>query len=172
VLFRSEDLVHWGERACFGVYPKGTQAGLKRTDRSKGGQLVQIQGTDQNGNPGTFWGFEEQFEVDHGLVVKDYRQAARICNIDFPALVSGTGADLIDLMISAAYKIHTPSNGNGVWYVNRTIEAHLHKQALTKVGAGAGLTFDNYQGQKVLMFLGRPVRRSDALLNSEAQVTA
>lgn len=56
--------------------------GLKRTDRSAGGKLVQISALDVNGNPGTFWGYEEQFEIDHGLVVKDYRQAGRICNID------------------------------------------------------------------------------------------
>jgi hypothetical protein len=163
--------VHWGERSVFGVYPKGTKAGLTRIDHSAGGKLVQIHGTDENGNAGTFWGYEEEFKTDHGLVVKDFRQAARIANIDVPALVSGTGAaDLIDLMISANYKIDSEENGQGVWYVNRTVEAHLHKQALTKVGAGAGLTFDNYQGKRVLMFLGCPVRRMDALLTSEARV--
>lgn len=165
-------LVHWGPMSIFGVYPKGTQAGLKRTDRSAGGKEVQIAALDSDGNAGSFWGYEEQFEIDHGLVVKDYRQAARICNIDPALLLSGVGAaDLIDLMISAHYKIHNPQNGNGVWYVNRTIEAFLHKQARTAVGAGAGITYDNYQGQQVLMFLGRPVRRSDALLNTEDRVT-
>lgn len=165
-------LVHWGERSIFGVYPAGTQAGLKRIDRSPNNSQVQINALDSNGVAGNFWGYEEQFEIDHGLVVKDYRQAARIANIDPVTLRSGVGAaDLIDLMISAAYKIHNPSNGKGFWYVNRTIEAFLHKQALTKVGAGSGLTFDNYQGQQVLMFLGRPVRRSDALLMTEDQVT-
>lgn len=165
-------LVHWGALSVFGIYPAGSQAGLKRTDRSKGDTLVQINALDSAGAAGNFWGYEEQFEIDHGLVVKDYRQAARICNLDISNMQTGnSAADLIDLMISAAYKIHNPSNGNGVWYVNRTIEAFLHKQALNKVGAGAGLTYDNYQGQKVLMFLGRPVRRSDALLNTEAQVT-
>lgn len=163
--------VHWGERSIFGVYPAGTQAGLKRTDRSQGNKQIQITATDVNGNPGTFWGYEEQFEIDHGLVVKDYRQAGRICNIDISDLVAGTGADLLDLMISLDYRIHNPQNGVGVWYVNRTIEAILHKQALTKVGAGAGLTFDNYQGKRMLMFLGCPVRRADALLNAESAVS-
>lgn len=164
--------VHWGERSVFGVYPAGTQSGLSRTDYSAGGKYVKIPGLDVNGNFGDFWGYEEEFSTDHGLVVKDYRQAACVRNIDVSNLVSGSGAaDLIDLMISAEYKIDDPSNGQGVWYVNRTIEAALHKQALTKVGAGAGLTFDNYQGQRVLMFLGSPVRRMDALLTSELQVS-
>lgn len=166
-------LVHWGERSVFGIYPAGTQAGLKRTDRSLNGQLVPIAGTDELGNAGNFWGFEENFEIDHGLVVKDYRQIARVANIDTALLKTGVGAaDLLDLMISAAYKIFNPQNGYGVWYVNRTIEAFLHKQALNKVTAGAGLRFENFDGEEVLMFLGRPVRRADALLNTESQVTA
>jgi len=165
--------VNWGDRALFGVYPSGTVAGLKRTDRSAGGKLVPIQGTDVNGNYGNFWGYEEQFEVDHGLVVKDYRQAARVANLDSVTMNSGVGApDIIDVMISAHYKIHNLQNGVGVWYCNRTIEAFLHKQALTKVGAGAGLTYDNFDGKKILMFLGFPVRRSDALLITESQVTS
>lgn len=161
----------WGERSIFGIYPAETQAGLKRIDRSPGNTRVQITGTDQNGASGQYWGYEEDFMVDHGLVVKDFRQASRIANIDVTNLKSGAGAaDLIDLMISAHYKIWNIQVGTGVRYVNRTVEAFLHKQALTKVGAGAGLRFDNYQGQKVLMFLGFPIRRADAILNSEATV--
>lgn len=163
--------VHFGERSVFGIYPKGTTAGLTRIDRSKGGSLVKIEGLDENGNAGSFWGYEENFLTDHGLVVKDFRQCARICNIDVSNLVSGSGAaDLIDLMISADYKIDSLENGQGVWYVNRTVHAALHKQSLTKVGAGAGLTYDNYQGKRVLMYLDSPVRTMDSLLNSEARV--
>lgn len=163
--------LHLGESAIFGIYPEGTQAGLKRTDRSAGNKEIQITGTDVDGNAGTFWGYEEDFEIDHGLVVKDYRQGSRIPNIDPALLLSGAGAaDLIDLMISADYKIHNPENGKGFWYVNRTIQAFLHKQALTKVGAGGGLSFDNYAGKRVLMFLDCPVRRCDALLSSEDRV--
>lgn len=164
--------VHWGERSVFGVYPSGTQSGLTRTDYSKGNKLVKIPGLDENGNAGDFWGYEEGFETDHGLVVKDYRQAARIANIDVSDLIAGSGADLIDLMISANYKIDSLENGKGCWYVNRTVEAALHKQALTKVGAGAGLSFDNFEGRRILTFLGDPVKRMDALLNTEDAVTA
>jgi len=73
-------------------------------------------------------------------------------------------------MISANYKIDNVQNGKGVWYVNRTVEAHLHKQALTKVGAGGGLSFENFEGRRILTFLGDPVKRMDALLNSEARI--
>ncbi len=165
-------MVNWGERSIFGVYPAGTMHGLQRNDMSTGGKLVQIHGLDTAGNAGTFWGYEEDFSIDHGLVVKDYRQAVRIANIDPALLLSGVGAaDIFDLLISAVYKIHNPDNGQGVIYANRTILAHLDKQALTKVGAGAGLTYDNYQGQRILHFRKYPIRQSDALLNSEDRVT-
>lgn len=164
-------LVCWGALSVFGVYPSGTQAGLKRTDRSAGNKEVQIAALDSNGDAGTFWGYEEQFEIDHGLVVKDYRQASRICNIDPALLLSGVGAaNLIDLMISSIYKIHNLSNGTPVFYMNRTIEAFLDKQSLTAVGQGGGITYGNYQGERVLMFRGIPIRRADAILNTEDRI--
>jgi len=163
--------VHHGENAIFGIYPEGTVAGLTRNDHTPGSNLVKITGYTASGQIGEYWGYEEEFITNHGIVVKDYRQGVRIANIDYLKLISGSGAaDLIDLMISADYKIDSKENGKGVWYVNRTIEAHLHKQALTKVGAGAGLSYENYQGEMVVMFLGCPVRRMDALLTSEARV--
>lgn len=165
-------LIFWGEQSVFGIYPAGTTAGLQRIDRSPGGKEIQIQALDTMGNPGSFWGFEEDFMTDHGLVVKDYRQGVRIANIDVTLLKSKANgvADLTDIMISANYLIDNTSNGQGVWYVNRTIQAYLHKQALAKVTGGGGATYENYQGRPTLMFLGMPVRLQDQILNSEARV--
>ena len=163
--------VHWGDRSVFGIYPEGTSYGITRDDKSVGNKEVQVLGTDENAATGHFWGYEEDFMTDHGLVVKDYRQCCRIANIDVSDLIAGSGADLIDLMISGNYLIDSLENGTGVWYVNRTIQAALHKQSLTKVGAGAGLSYENYQGRPTLMFLGSPVRRMDALLTSEEAIT-
>lgn len=164
-------LVCWGERSVFGVYPEGTQAGLKRTDRSANGVLVPINALDSNGAAGTLWGYEEQFEIDHGLVVKDYRQACRFANIDISDLLAGTGADLIEGMIKMTYKVDSLENGTPVFYMNRTLEAYLDLQSKTAVGAGGGLTYDNYQGKRVMMFRGIPIRRMDAILNTEDAVT-
>lgn len=164
--------IHWGPQSVFGIYPKGTKAGISREDMSPNHKLVQIQGLDENGNTGTFWGYEEDFMTDHGLVVKDYRQAARIANIDVSNLISGSGAaDLINLMIDANFKIHNRKIGNGVWYCNSTIHAHLYKQARTAVGAGGGLTYDNVDGKPVLFFMGEPIRMVDAILDTEEAVT-
>jgi hypothetical protein len=164
-------LVLWGERSVFGIYPKGTQSGLKRTDRSTGGNLVQINALDVNGNAGNFWGYEEQFEIDHGLVVKDYRQVVRICNIDPALLIAGTGPDLIELMAKALYTVDSLENGTPVFYMNRTLEAWLDLQSMGKVGAGGGVTYENYQGKPILHFRKVPVRRADALVNTEDRIT-
>lgn len=164
-------LVFWGEQSVFGVYPEGCEMGIKREDMSAGGKLVQIQGTTENSTSGHYWGYEERFMVDHGLVVKDYRQASRIANIDVSDLVAGSGLDLLEAMIEQEYQIDSLENGQGVYYMNRTLMAHLDKQARTYVGAAGGLTYMDYQGQRVLSFRGRPIRRCDAMLNTEAAVS-
>jgi hypothetical protein len=161
-------MVNWSSQSLFGVYPAGTNAGMKRTDYSEGGKLVQLQGLDDLGAAGTFYGYDEIFEIDHGLVVKDYRQAVRIANIDVSDMKAGTGTNpqLIDLMITGMYKLdYIPGT---VIYCNREVHAILHKQALAQVKAGGGLTFMNYGGETVLSFNGIPVRLSDAILSTEA----
>jgi len=164
-------LVVWGENSVFGVFPSGTTAGLTRIDRSPGNTQIQIPALDHLGNAGSFWGYEEDFHTDHGLVVKDFRQAARAANIDVSNLVSGTGAaDLFDIMTDLTYKVDSLDAGQAVFYVNRTIEAALDKQARAAVGDGSGITYQNYQGERVLTFRGIPIRRMDAMTNGEQRV--
>jgi len=162
-------MVNWGPQSIFGVYPAGTNAGLKRTDYSAGNKLVQLQGLDAAGNTGTFYGYDEIFELDHGLVVKDWRQAARIANIDVSNLVTNTTpADLIDQLITASYKLDDPMGA--IIYMNRTVHAILHKQARAEVSTGGGLTFMNYGGEQILSFNGMPIRIADSILNTEARI--
>lgn len=162
--------VDWGPNTCFGVYPAGTTAGLQRSDNGK----VQIIGTTETSTTGTFWGWEEEFMIDHGLVVKDFRAIARVANIDISNLKAGgtSAADLLKLMTRAHYRIPSAvKTAMGYVYMNSTIASFLHEQALEKVGTGGGLTFQNYQGEMVMMFLGRKVVICDALLNTEAVVS-
>lgn len=162
-------MVNWGPQSIFGVYPAGTNAGLKRTDYSAGGKLVQLQGLDAANNTGTFYGYDEIFELDHGLVVKDWRQASRIANIDVSNLIANTSAaDLIDQLITASYKLDDPMGA--IIYMNRTVHAILHKQVRSDVSTGGGLTFMNYGGEQILSFNGMPIRIADSLLNTEARV--
>lgn len=165
--------VSWGKKKVYGVFEKGTSAGLKRIDRSPGNTRVQITGPLIGGGTGTYWGFEEDFMVDHGLVVEDYRALARVANIDVSNLkLPADAADLLKFMTRALYRIPPMlRQEKGKVYLNSTLMSFLDEQALAKVGAGGGLTFQNYQGEPVLMFRGWQIREMDIMLNTEAQVT-
>lgn len=163
-------MINWGIQTVFGVYPGGTQAGLKRTDYSAGNKLVQLQLPDASGSASTYYGYDEIFELDHGLVVKDFRHASRIANINVDNLIAGSidSADLIDLLITGQFKLE--DNSNTVIYCNRTVAAILHKQARKEVKGGGGLTYMNYGGEEVLSFNGMPIRVCDSILNTEAAI--
>jgi hypothetical protein len=162
--------VSWGPKKVYGIFEEGTQAGLKRTDRG----LVQIPGTTESGGTGWYWGFEEDFEVEHGLCVADYRALARVANIDVQDLkVPADAANLMKLMTRALYRIPPMlRQQKGKVYVNSTIMSFLDEQAQALVGAGGGLTYSNYQGEQVLMFRGWMIQEMDNLLNTEARVVA
>ena len=161
--------VSWGKGKVYGIFEEGTQAGLKRTDRG----LVQIPGTTEAGGTGWYWGFEEDFEVEHGLCVEDYRALARVANIDVSDLKTpADAANLMKLMTRALYRIPPMlRQQKGKIYVNSTVMSFLDEQAQALVGAGGGLNYMNYQGEPVLMFRGWMIQEMDNLLTNEARVT-
>ena len=161
--------VSWGPKKVYGIFEEGTQAGLKRTDRGS----VQIPGTTEAGGTGWYWGYEEDFEVEHGLCVEDYRAMARVANIDVSDLKTpADAANLMKLMTRALYRIPPMlRQQKGMVYVNSTIMSFLDEQAQALVGAGGGLTYQNYQGEQVMYFRGWKLQEMDNLLTTEARVT-
>lgn len=156
--------VGWGEAGTHWLYPEGSPLGLRRDD--KGMQ------TKEN-NDGTLYDvYREKFAQDIGLSVRDWRCNARIANIDVTQLVSdmSTGADLIDLMVTAYYRLDNPSKPsvNTVIYTSRIIAEFLHKQAMK--ATNMNLTLEQVDGRPVTMFLGHPIRRMDTILENEARV--
>tara|TARA_A100000171_G_scaffold52760_1_gene72855 strand:- start:1943 stop:2998 length:1056 start_codon:yes stop_codon:yes gene_type:complete len=176
-------LIGWGPHV-FGMYPKGTVGGLHHEDVTVNRQAMEgmpsvMTGdvlTDANGR--LFMGYRDHFSWNCGLVVRDYRAVSRVANIDISELIAGTvdAADIIKLMIRAYYKIPTVlrknngSKGFGrpAFYVNSTIKAMLHEQALEK--NNVQLNLREVEGKEFVSFLGIPVREVDQLLNSEAAV--
>lgn len=156
--------ITWGEQTCHLLYPEGSDLGIKRKDlgvetkEKSDGSLYEV--------------YREKFSMDVGLSVRDWRAVARVANIDVSDLTpdAGTGADLIDYMIDAYYQLDNPglANGNLVIYCGRTIAKFLHKQAMNK--ANVQLSLEEFAGRKVPMFLGHPIRRMDAILETEARV--
>lgn len=157
-------LVVWGDNV-HGIFPKGSTAGLQRKDM--GEQLI------QNSDGSKYKAFVEHFKWDCGLVVKDWRYVVRI-NIDAEDLTknAGSGPDLIDLMAQAVDLIPNINAGRPVFYANRTVRGFLRRQITNKVAASTlsieQITRPNGAHLHVPMFDGIPVKRCDALLNTES----
>jgi hypothetical protein len=160
--------VTWGENSVHLLYPEGSRAGLSREDKGKSTKEVP---------DGSLYDvYREKFCWDVGLSVRDWRGVSRICNIDMdelggdPEAEGYAGADLIDLMIDGYYKLDNPNqpSGNTVIYTSRNVAANLHKQAANR--KNMNLTLETYEGKPIVRFLGHPIRRLDALLETEAAI--
>ncbi len=156
--------VTWGEMTTHLLYPKGSVAGFQH--RNLGEDTV------KDASGGEFQAYRDHFKWDVGMSVRDWRANARIANIDVTALTAdgATGSKLIEKMIEAYYKLENPMQGEGrtVIYCNRTIQTFLHLQAMNS--KNVNLTIGEYAGKKIPEFLGMPIKRVDAILNTEARV--
>lgn len=159
-------LIVWGENTCYGIYPKGSKAGLSSEDKGQ----VTIENVDGSG--GRMEAYRTHYRWDMGLTVRDWRYIVRIANIDVTALTknAGSGADLIDLMTQALELVPNLGMGRPAFYCNRTVRSFLRRQIVNKV-AGSTLTMDTVAGKKVVMFDTVPVRRTDAILSTETAVS-
>ena len=154
----------WGPQTGFGIYPKGSQGGLQMNDKGQ----VTIENVDGNG--GRMEGYRTHYRWDAGLTIRDWRYFVRIPNIDVSDLdtVANT-KNLINWMIQASERIPSFGKGRAVWYVNRTIREALRKGILERVANN--LSWETVEGKRVMTFDDIPVRRTDALLNTEAVVS-
>lgn len=157
-------LVNWGPRSVFGVYPRGSKAGISREDLGRQEVL-------DTATPGRrFTAYEEKIQWDCGLVVRDWRHVVRIANIDKSNLVAQSSAPaLLELMAAAVDKIPSSSGGRPAFYVNRTVSTMLRIQCMKQ--ANVYLTVGNEEGKPKLMFDGIPIRKVDMMQADEAAVS-
>ncbi len=156
-------LVCWGQNTIHGIYPKGSKAGLQMKD------LGEVTVENADGNGGRMQAYRSHYRQDIGLVVRDWRYVVRIANISTDALNTDENAKkLIKLMIMASERVPNFNNCRPVWYINRTIREKLRIGILEKTANN--LTWDSVEGKRVMMFDDIPVKRCDALLNTETQV--
>lgn len=163
-------LIAWGENGIHGFFPKGSQAGIRHIDHGK------YPVDDGRGLGATYWAWLDQYKAELGLCVRDWRQAVRICNIDAVALASAgddndISANLIKNAIQAVNYLQFPNMGKVAWYCNRFLKTYLEVKYLNKPN-NAIKTDQLEDGSRVTTLMGYPIRRVDALLNSEAQVVA
>lgn len=156
-------LVVWGDAGCHGIYPKGSPAGLNHRDLGED--------TLDDGNGGKYQGYRSHYKWDAGMTVRDWRQVVRIANIDTSELTKDAsgGADLIDLMVQALELVHNLNMGKAAFYCNRTVRSFLRRQITNK--DNVHLDMGEVAGKKVLQFDEVPVRRTDAILNTEETIS-
>lgn len=153
----------WGPQTGFGIYPKGSTAGLQMTDKGQ----VTVENVDGNG--GRMEAYRTHYRWDAGLTIRDWRYFVRIANIDVSDLdtVSNT-KNIINWMIQASERIPELGKGRAAFYMNRRLREKLRLGILEKISSN--LSWETVAGERVMTFDDIPVRRTDALVNTEARV--
>ena len=159
-------LIGWGANSIAGIFPKGSSAGLQHMDH--GEQTIETSA----GIAGTrLRAYQDQWKWKCGIALKDWRYVVRGANIDISALVSkSSAADLIDMMIKMMHRVPNLNNGKFCFYMNRTCFQMLDIQRRDDVAA-AGMTYKEVDGKLVYSFRGIPIRKVDALTETEATVS-
>jgi hypothetical protein len=166
-------LVCWEGRNIFGIYPKGSKAGLQQQDEG----LLTI--LDPNDSTKYMKAYCTWFQWMCGLCIRDWRSVVRICNLDVSDLNTtgdtvDTSANLLKFMSMALDKLPPNMTGRKVFYMNETVRSMLRVKMLDK--SNLLLRMEEVQGLSiprpdgVLTFMGTPCRRIDAILNTESQI--
>jgi hypothetical protein len=172
-------LIGWSPTTIFGLFPRGSAAGLTMEDK---GDIVP--GYDALGN--RFEAYTSWFRQQAGLCPMDWRYAARIANIDTTnaGLAGPNALDLFATMAQALLlfpKLSSTTSGitksdakneptvRPVWYCNRTVRHWMDVQAMRD--RNVLLQIDDYAGKPIMGYRGIPVKCVDQLLNTEATIS-
>jgi hypothetical protein len=155
-------VVGWGPDTCHMIYPQATSGGLSQENLGK--RLVTA-----DDSSGDFEAYVTKYKWDLGLSLRDWRAVGRIANIDVGNLeAESSAADLVKQMIRLEERVmHYGGLGGArfAWYMHPRVRTMLRIQALAK--AQYGITFENYEGRRVMQFGATPIRASRQLLLTE-----
>lgn len=160
-------LVCWGAQSISGIFPKGSKAGLIHEDHGE----VTVETS--AGIAGTrMRAYQDRWQWKCGIALKDWRYVVRIANIDISNLVAGSSAaDLTQKMIFAMHRLPTLKMGKPVFYMNRSCFEMLDVQRRDAVASGGQLNYNVVDGELQYSFRGVPIRKVDALLETETALT-
>lgn len=172
-------MIGWGERTIFGLYPRGSKAGMSMEDKAD-----TVPGFDSAGN--RFEAYTTWFRHQAGLCPQDWRYGARIANVDVTAngLAGPNAFDIFAGFAQLMYFFPTLGKNSGiirtdaqedpspgirpVIYTNRTGRHWMDVQAIRD--RNVLLSSKDYAGNPVMSFREIPVKIIDQLLVSEARV--
>jgi hypothetical protein len=153
-------MIGWGPESVFGIYPKGSKAGIY--DKDLGEQTVY----DNDG--GRFQAYSHMYKVKQGLCVKDWRYVVRIANVELAKMSDAAYQKLLyQALVKAMYAV--PTGANYMFYGNRAVLAMLDLASVDKLNAALG--WKEVFGTELRSFRGVPIRACDALLETEAVLT-
>jgi len=163
-------LVGWATDKVFGIYPKGSKAGLIQQD------LGEVTALDASHNP--FQAYRTHYQHKVGLVVADHRYVVRICNINSTELQTAgdtvdSSANIIKMMSIALDLIPEGGTSKLAFYCNRTVMSMLRIKMMNK--SNVWITKEDLLGaggipRPTLSFMGTPIRRVDSITNAETAV--
>jgi hypothetical protein len=153
-----------------GIYPKGSKVGITHDHKSEPQDVL-----DDKGN--VYRAYTDWFQWKHGLVVEDWRQAARICNIDTTKFDDVSSMpNIFRLMRKAVNRIGNLSLGRPYFYMNRDMQTALESYAEEVVKNGGQMSYPALSGSDPssidvsARFRNIPIHISDGLLNTESAV--
>lgn len=167
-------LVCWGKKSVHGIFPKGQKSGIehKVIKDGTGDGATDVQ--DDDGN--SYRAYVDEYNWKAGLALRDWRYVVRIANIDIAALLALTGTQaqsaataIVKLMVRAMARVPNFNGVKPVFYMNRTIHTLLEIAAMEKTINV--LKIEDGLNQFTTKFRGIPIRKNDALLDTEGRVT-
>lgn len=157
-------VIQWGPDSVHGLYPQGSKAGL--SEKYLGVHTVK----DAAGNQ--FQAHRTHYGWDAGLVVRDWRSAVRIANVDLSdAIANASGAvDILTTLTKAVYKLPKKSSqSRTAIYMRKELITLLDLQCQSK--SNLLLSYADISGRPVLHFRGIPIREQETLLATETLVS-
>lgn len=156
-------LIQWGPESIHGLYPQGSKAGF--SEKFLGEVTV------SDGAGGQFQAYRTHYSWDAGLVVRDWRSAVRIANIDMSEAIanSGSAVNILTTLTKAVYKLPKKSaSTRTAIYMRKELITLLDLQCQAK--RNLLLSYTDVAGKPVLTFRGIPIREQETLLATESVV--
>lgn len=152
-------VVLWGPSYAYMIYPKGhPYAGIERND--KGVETIY----DASGNP--MEAYRDHFSAKVGLAVAHTEAIARVANIETSGSSNTFDEDKLITVLN-----RMPMSGSGATiYCNDTIKTQMEIRLKDKTNVNFAVQ-QGLGGAQVLQFRGVPVKKCDAILNTEAAIS-
>lgn len=162
-VYKSMYLVGWSPQTIFGIFPKGSKAGLQMNFLGE----VTVENANSytsggTGGGGMFQAYRTHYRWDCGLCVRDWRFAVRIQYDSTELTKDSSGLDIVAAMADALELPPSLGTARFAFYCDREMKSYLRWQMADKV-KNSTLTMEQVGGRPVMAFAGVPVYRTDAL---------